>query len=156
MIFLGNVMKDLKSQLEYSFSSMAEMRNWFQTFIQEFSEKQILLLQGSMGVGKTHLVKWLCEYYGLNANSPTFAIHQLYENENISIDHFDLFRLKNEADLESTGFWDVFSKPHGIVAIEWAEKIIPQMLPHNWSLLKIEISKVDKGESRKVTIYKER
>ena len=71
------------------------------------SEKTIVALQGPMGVGKTEFVKHLCgKFRSDTVASPTFAIHHRYSSLRGTIDHLDLYRLENEDELETTGFWD--------------------------------------------------
>lgn len=84
----------------------------------------ILLLSGDLGAGKTTSVRYLCEHFGLkNVQSPTYAIHQRYSAQNVSLDHFDLYRLQSEEELASTGFWDLLQNQNSIMLIEWFERI---------------------------------
>lgn len=87
-------------------------------------KKAILLLSGEVGAGKTTFTRAFCAEYALSqVQSPTYAIHQKYENSEIIIHHFDLYRLTSEDDLVSTGFWDLLSQPEGLKLIEWSENI---------------------------------
>lgn len=80
----------------------------------------IVLLEGSMGAGKTtfvrHVIKTLdarCE-----ATSPTFSIINKY---NESIYHVDLYRVENVAELYNTDFYEMIAA-RNIIFIEWSEK----------------------------------
>ena len=117
-----------------------------------FGNKQIVLMSGPMGSGKTTLVNMISKKLGVKeSSSPSFAIHQFYQGSQRSIDHLDLFRLENEDELESTGFWDLFSNPDGLIFIEWPEKLQPEQLPWNWSLMKIEINvSILKSENKEI------
>lgn len=85
--------------------------------------KEILALWGTMGMGKTALVRGIAGFFGLKemVSSPTFAIMNEYRNSRINIYHFDMYRVCSEEDLESTGFYDYIDK--GIIIIEWSENI---------------------------------
>ena len=87
------------------------------------TSKNIILLNGDFGTGKTTFVVEFCKLYQLHASSPTFSLIQDYRNENIKIAHVDLYRLKSDMEIDSSGFWDLFSQKYDIVFIEWSAKI---------------------------------
>jgi|JI8StandDraft_1071087.scaffolds.fasta_scaffold04530_3 tRNA threonylcarbamoyladenosine biosynthesis protein TsaE len=89
-----------------------------------------ILLSGDLGTGKTTFVREWLHYVGSKdlANSPTFALHNIYEWQKNSIHHFDLYRIKDKYELEHIGFEEIWGK-EGISFIEWwsiADHIIPQ------------------------------
>jgi len=55
------------------------------------------------------------------------------------VHHLDLYRLESEDDLESTGFWDLFTLKHGFIAIEWAERLNANFLPKDWPTYQVKI-----------------
>ncbi|MCB0407671.1 MAG: tRNA (adenosine(37)-N6)-threonylcarbamoyltransferase complex ATPase subunit type 1 TsaE, partial [Bdellovibrionales bacterium] len=80
-------------------ANIDDLKKNLQALVKTFSSRQVLLLNGPMGVGKTQIVKCLGEIYGLpEASSPSFALHNEYQNEKIRIDHLDLYRLESEED----------------------------------------------------------
>lgn len=102
--------------------------------------KTVVLLYGEMGAGKTQCVKYMVELLGgAGVSSPTFSIIQEYETKIGTAFHVDLYRIKNEADLDSTGFWELFKKKSGIVFIEWPEKL-PHKLFGDWQRIEIQLS----------------
>jgi tRNA threonylcarbamoyladenosine biosynthesis protein TsaE len=118
-----------------------------------FKERTLLLLEGPVGAGKTELVKVLTQALGLQETaSPSFAIHYHYENRDVSMDHVDLYRLESEDDLESTGFWDLFGAKKGLVVIEWSDKLSQDLLPLNWTKIKVKIEKLDNPNERQLTV----
>ena len=106
--------------------------------------KTCILLDGDLAVGKTTFVKLFCESYGLkNISSPTFSIHQVYKNEKITVDHFDLYRLESLDDIETSDLWDVFAQKTGLVFIEWSKRLPLSDLPLDWKLFEVHLSKID-------------
>lgn len=115
------------------------------------NERTCILLEGDLGSGKTTFTQKFCESYFLNdVSSPTFSLHQIYENNKIKINHFDLYRLKSEEDIETSGLWEVLGELKGLVFIEWSNRISEDDLPLDWNLFKIEINK--KNEYQRLVI----
>ena len=110
-----------------------------------------LALYGGMGAGKTAFVRGLVKALAPECldlvHSPTFAIVNEYRGNNIDIFHFDLYRLTDEDDLYSTGFYD-YIEQGGITITEWTE-LFEDSIPEDAIKLKIEST----GEnSRRFTI----
>jgi tRNA threonylcarbamoyladenosine biosynthesis protein TsaE len=86
----------------------------------------VLALYGEMGAGKTAfvrgLVKALCPECLPLVHSPTFAIVNEYEGDTLTVYHYDLYRIADEDDLYSTGYFDRLGGK-GIVVTEWSELI---------------------------------
>ena len=75
--------------------------------LRSYPDGRIFTLTGDLGAGKTTLIKGFCEVLGVKelASSPSFSI----VNEYIAMGggpvfHFDLYRLKDEQELEEIGF----------------------------------------------------
>ena len=87
--------------------------------------KNVVLISGEMGVGKTTLIKELLSLYGVidNVSSPTFSIINEYLTDNDElIYHMDLYRIKDIAELENIGFFE-YVKSRRTCLIEWGETI---------------------------------
>ena len=99
-----------------------------------------LALYGGMGAGKTTfvlgLVKALCPECVELVHSPTFAIVNEYRGKEMNIFHFDLYRLTDEDDLYSTGFYD-YIEQGALVITEWTE-LFEDCVPEDALRLKIE------------------
>ncbi len=118
------------------------------------TSKNIILLNGDLGAGKTTFVVEFCKLYQLHASSPTFSLIQDYHNENIKISHVDLYRLNNDSEIDSSGFWDLFSHDYNVIFIEWSVKLNENDLPVDWTILNLNFRKT--GESqREITITKQ-
>ena len=100
----------------------------------------VLALYGEMGAGKTAfvrgLVKALCPECLPLVHSPTFAIVNEYEGNEITVYHYDLYRIADEDDLYSTGYFDRLGG-EGIVVTEWSE-LIESAIPSDAFRLRLE------------------
>lgn len=91
--------------------------------IAPFIKNNIIFLNGEIGAGKTTFTKYLVEACGLENEvcSPTFSLENRYKTLNGLIIHFDLYRIKNEEELDMIGFFDTL-KEDATILIEWADK----------------------------------
>ncbi|PLX70016.1 MAG: tRNA (adenosine(37)-N6)-threonylcarbamoyltransferase complex ATPase subunit type 1 TsaE [Denitrovibrio sp.] len=84
-------------------------------------QNRVILMNGDLGAGKTFFTKVVAEYYNCDdTSSPTFTLHQRYEGD-ITIHHFDLYRLKSEYELDNIGFFEYIDSGDTCF-IEWADK----------------------------------
>lgn len=118
-----------------------------------FAPKQLVLLNGPLGVGKTQFVKSMVSTMGGEMpDSPTFSIINQYPCADKTIYHVDLYRLESEADVESTGFWDLFRENEALIFVEWAERITDDNWPKIWPRLNIHMQFAEKTDTRKIQI----
>ena len=92
-------------------------------------EAEVIAFYGSMGAGKTTLIKNLCHRMGVTdeVNSPTFAIVNEYvTEEGESVYHFDFYRIKKIEEAYDIGFENYFDSGN-LCLIEWPEMIEPLM-----------------------------
>ena len=105
----------------------------------------IVAISGTMGVGKTTLIKEICKVLKVEdtVNSPSFSIVNEYQTENGNIIyHFDFYRLKNINELFDIGYEEYFNSGN-ICLIEWPE-IVEDYLP--LYRLNINILETEDGE----------
>jgi tRNA threonylcarbamoyladenosine biosynthesis protein TsaE len=89
---------------------------------------EVIGLKGNLGSGKTKFVKGVGEYFSVQdvINSPTFLIVNQYRgidpksDKEITINHFDLYRLRFKEELETIGFSD-YINDKSVCIIEWCE-----------------------------------
>jgi len=94
---------------------------------------EIIFLYGEMGVGKTTFVKYLINQFQIKKNlrtsevtSPTFNLLNEYDVDDLSIKHYDLFRLKDKSELNNL---DVFENNKNVITlIEWPQLINKEKL----------------------------
>jgi tRNA threonylcarbamoyladenosine biosynthesis protein TsaE len=90
-----------------------------------FADQRIILFKGTMGVGKTTLIKAICRHLGVEEEtvSPTFSIVNEYQGaQQQKIYHFDLYRLNKAEELLDLGFEDYLQQADWML-IEWPEKM---------------------------------
>lgn len=101
---------------------------------QTLAAGSILLLTGDLGSGKTTLVQGIGTGLGITEPivSPTFTLINEYECGRLPLYHLDLYRLQPEEviGLNLASYWDGIEYPPGIVAIEWAERLL-EMPPNH-------------------------
>lgn len=100
-------------------------------FANELKKGDFIAFFGDLGSGKTAFTRGLAQNLCPNARvqSPTFAIVNEYVGGKIDIFHFDMYRILDDDNLFSTGFYDYFDRC-GVMVVEWSENI-PFALPEN-------------------------
>lgn len=98
----------------------------------------MIAYKGGLGAGKTTFTRGLAIGMGLgdNVTSPTFALVNEYRGEDMTLYHFDMYRINSEEDLESTGFYD-YDFENNVAAVEWSENIA-DFLPKSTIYITIE------------------
>ena len=118
-----------------------------------FKGKEIVLMTGELGAGKTVFAKGIAAGVGVTdtnrVSSPSFTLVNIYEGKH-RVFHIDLYRLEREAEILDLGWEDFLGE--GIVLVEWAEKLT---LPLDGIRVRIEVVVAavggDDGE-RRITI----
>ena len=85
----------------------------------------VVAYKGGMGVGKTTFTRGLAVGMGLpdEVTSPTFALVNEYRGKELTLYHFDMYRIVDADELETTGFFDYMSED-SVIAVEWSENLI--------------------------------
>ena len=84
----------------------------------------VFAFYGEMGVGKTTLIKALCEELGVDdfTNSPSFSIVNEYKTKDgENVYHFDFYRIDSPEELFDIGCEEYIDSGNRCF-IEWAEK----------------------------------
>lgn len=110
-----------------------------QKLLSTFEDERFFAFFGKMGVGKTTLIKAVCEVLGVKETvcSPTFAIVNEYSTgEGEAVYHFDFYRLKSVAEAYDIGYEEYFYS--GCYCFtEWTEKI-EALLPERYVRVELE------------------
>lgn len=141
--------------------SLQGLDNWCASWAGELKAGTLIFLKGEVGVGKTYFVKSMCKALGVSEGeiqSPSFSLLNFYQidssikshkeqyssinqkNRPLEICHGDLYRLEDERDIESTGFWDIFENKNQIIFLEWPERVPHNDWPLDWRKIEIDIT----------------
>ncbi|OYQ65290.1 tRNA (adenosine(37)-N6)-threonylcarbamoyltransferase complex ATPase subunit type 1 TsaE [Pseudanabaena sp. SR411] len=101
----------------------------------------IILLEGNLGSGKTTFMQAFGRALGISTTitSPTFTLIDEYTEGRLPLYHIDLYRLEPSQvpNLHLAEYWRGEDFPLGVVAIEWASKLLtipPKHLKINLSI----------------------
>ena len=130
-------MSENKKKVWDSFSEK-ETAEIAQNLAKQVKAGEVYCLSGDLGVGKTVFTKGFAKGLGIQepVNSPTFTIMQIYEEGNLPLYHFDVYRIEDVEEMEEIGYEDYFYG-EGVCFIEWAE-LIKEILPKDCKKIKIE------------------
>ena len=113
-------------------------------------QARVYAFEARMGAGKTTLISQLSRELGTNdvANSPTFAIVNVYEFGEEEMYHFDCYRLKNLQGAMDLGA-EEYLYSGNYCFIEWPGVLSP-ILPDDTVAILID---VQEDGTRKLTIH---
>ncbi len=121
--------------------------------VQQPERPSLLLLEGTLGAGKTSLVQGIASAVGIDEpiTSPTFALAQHYPQGEPPLVHLDLYRLELAAAAD-----DLFLQEEeeavgmgAILVVEWSERL-SLALPEAW---RVKLTHRSEG-GRLATLYK--
>ncbi|GAA4833728.1 tRNA (adenosine(37)-N6)-threonylcarbamoyltransferase complex ATPase subunit type 1 TsaE [Algivirga pacifica] len=115
-------------------------------------DRAVWTFEGTLGAGKTTLIKTICEALEVIdlVNSPTFSIVNEYSTEDdATIYHFDFYRLNDEEEAMDIGY-EEYVTSGALCLMEWPSKI-PNLIPDEHLAINIDITGTD---SRSITVIK--
>lgn len=107
-------------------------------------DNKTLLFYGEMGVGKTTLIKEICNQLNVldSISSPTFSLVNEYQtSKNEKVFHFDFYRIIHEEEALDMGIED-YLYDNNWCLIEWPENI-ENLLPLD--AVQIHLSTLENG-----------
>jgi tRNA threonylcarbamoyladenosine biosynthesis protein TsaE len=156
---VADVTQELARRLDYESHSIADTIRIGHEIAALLSPPRLLILRGTLGAGKTTLVKGIAEAFNAaeadEITSPTFTLIYEYEGEMdvdgkkrpISLYHLDLYRLETERQVEALGI-DELAEEDSIILVEWGEKF-QSVLRRSQGEICLESTG---GDSRKITV----
>ena len=147
MIFPTTVITNSAEQTEELGATLAKEMDT------DTSLPRFIALYGDLGVGKTAFVRGFTSVFSPKARvkSPTFALVNEYKGERTSVFHFDMYRINDEDELYSIGFYDYLDR-NGICLTEWSENI-SFALPDSHIAVNIEKCPEEHSDKRRITIH---
>ena len=125
-------------------------------FSKIFKKGDVVFLYGEIGVGKTTFVKYLINDLQkqkktslTEVTSPTFSLLNEYNIKNLTIQHFDLFRIKDGNETKNIGLFENYNDI--LTLVEWPEKIIDKPKKK----YELYFNYDHKAEKRFISIYKD-
>lgn len=133
--------------LEINSNSPVETISLAKELASYLKTKDIVVLTGELGAGKTKFVEGFLSYFNLQdeISSPTFNIVNEYNTLEHNIYHFDVYRLEDIDEFYAIGGEEYFEK--GICLIEWGE-IIQDILPKDY--IHITFRKISNDDNSRI------
>ncbi|HAK53520.1 MAG TPA: tRNA (adenosine(37)-N6)-threonylcarbamoyltransferase complex ATPase subunit type 1 TsaE [Gammaproteobacteria bacterium] len=118
------------------------------TLAESLFEGGRIYIKGDLGAGKTTLCRGILRRFGFEGavKSPTFTLVEPYELPELSIYHFDMYRLSDPSELEYIGV-DEYFQPGNLCLVEWPERAQDRLPTGD---LEIQLSII--GRSRNVLL----
>ncbi|MFZ9401866.1 MAG: tRNA (adenosine(37)-N6)-threonylcarbamoyltransferase complex ATPase subunit type 1 TsaE [Ilumatobacteraceae bacterium] len=91
----------------------------------ELRPRDVLLLTGDLGAGKTTFTKALCTALGVTdaVTSPTFTLVHEYVGGRLTVVHSDLYRLERTGELDDLGLDDA-RRRGAVLVVEWGDLVL--------------------------------
>ena len=117
---------------QYISRSDIDTMNFAKKLAPHLQKKDIIVLSGELGSGKTKFTQGILKHFGLEneISSPTFTIVNEYNSKDINIYHFDLYRLSDIDEFYAIGGEEYLS--NGICIFEWGE-MLEDVLKKNYT-----------------------
>jgi tRNA threonylcarbamoyladenosine biosynthesis protein TsaE len=115
--------------------SLDNIRSVAETLLTAAGDLKIWTFSGDLGAGKTTLIAAICEALEVDdqVSSPTYAIIQEYHSPQGPVYHIDAYRIKNLNEALEIGM-DELLESGAYCFVEWADKIMPILPEHYFSL----------------------
>ena len=109
----------------------------------------VLFLSGELGAGKTVFTKGFLKGLGYKGmvKSPTFSIVDIYEINNFTVFHFDLYRITSPVEFLEIGIEEYLEKKESLCIYEWPERA-EQLLTFPDLKIEIKLTEVQENNRR--------
>ena len=97
-------------QYEFISKNEADTKQLAKKLAAKLKPKDVVVLTGELGSGKTKFTEGFLSYFGLEneISSPTFTIVNEYKKNDLNIYHFDVYRLSDSSEFYEIGGEEYF------------------------------------------------
>jgi tRNA threonylcarbamoyladenosine biosynthesis protein TsaE len=94
------------------------------------NDQWLLTFHGGIGMGKTALIRACLQALGVTGRikSPTYALVESYTLPQLTIHHYDFYRLQTGQEMIDAGLSEQLNEA-GLHCIEWPEKVMQHLPP---------------------------
>lgn len=105
--------------------SVDDTAQFAQKIARDLRPRDVLVLAGDLGAGKTTFTKALCAALGVTdtVTSPTFTLVHEYRGTKLVVCHADLYRLQRTGELADLGL-DEARRAGAVLVIEWGDLVL--------------------------------
>lgn len=117
--------------------------------------RDVLVLTGDLGAGKTTLTRGIAEGLGASEHvqSPTFTLVREYLSGRLPVAHVDVYRLRQMQDVVDLALEELEGGMTGVIIVEWGDAI-EDLLPGEH--LRVELTASDAlSEDRRIELRAE-
>lgn len=121
------------AELIFLSNSEAETDRLAEAFAKMLKPGDVVALEGTLGAGKTRLVRGLAAALHADisfVSSPTFGLVQHYEGD-LPLVHIDAYRLSGDDEFDQMGGPELF-EAESVTLIEWSERIASSLPRERW------------------------
>jgi len=135
---------------EFKVVFLKDMQETANEILDLMEDRNLLLLEGELGAGKTTLTQKILKKVGAKGSftSPTFVVLKDYKLQSKSnfkkAFHFDCYRISS-ADLAQIGWQEIIENKNNLVIVEWPKRI-KEALPNEYLHVRIEV--IDENKRR--------
>ena len=136
-------------KIEIYTESVKETESLGARFAKALGSKRFVAFYGTLGAGKTAFIRGMASAIcpAAPVQSPTYTIINEYKhNGRTAMVHVDAYRVNDDDDLYSTGFYDCMEYENCVCAVEWSEKI-PFAIPTDAVTVTIEYCGAEEPET---------
>jgi tRNA threonylcarbamoyladenosine biosynthesis protein TsaE len=126
-------------KFQFNGVSLENQETIINKIIELLENNNIIVFEGTLGSGKTTLIKGLCQFMGVTdqVNSPTYGlVNEYHSKSNKIIYHFDFYRILSLEEAFDMGV-EEYLYSNNLCLIEWATHI-QEILPEHY--LKVSIN----------------
>lgn len=123
--------------------SVEQLNEVARAVLKAVGNSNIVCFYGSMGAGKTTLIRAICQELGVTdvVTSPTFALVNEYtDGSGNPVYHFDFYRINTLDEVYDFGYEEYFYNPQALCLIEWPELVEPILPQEGTATVKIAVN----------------